>query len=82
MNKNIVPEICSCIGIVLAVAFVVKSCIDYSNYSAIYSSAPFSVWIMVNALYCLIPAAVFFIGFLIRRRKKETSGSTFPQRDE
>ncbi len=68
MDKKIISQICNCVGILLVIVFIVKSCIDYSNYS-IDNSAPFSVWIMINALYFIIPAIIFFIsGFIIRKR--------------
>jgi len=46
---------------ILVVCFLVKTIIDYTQYSSITNSAPFYAWILVNALYFIVPSIVLFI---------------------
>ncbi len=69
MDKENTYRICNFISITLTVIFAVKSGIDYLQYSSIHNSAPFYLWILVNALYFIIPAIIIFIiGNIIRKR--------------
>ena len=48
---------------------VIKSIVDYNQYSTTLNSAPFYVWILVNALYFIIPAIVMsVIGFIKKKQ--------------
>jgi hypothetical protein len=68
--KKKVPMVCIIVSAILVVAFVIKSIVDYTQYSAILNSAPFSVWVLVNALYLVIPAiVVFVIGFIVKKKQ-------------
>ena len=63
------PIICKVISVVLVIAFVVLSIIDYINYNPISTSAHYYVDILVNALFLLIPAIIaFIIGIIIEKR--------------
>ena len=69
--KKKLPKVCWIVSAVLVVAFVIKTIVDYTQYSADFNSAPFSVWILVNALYFIIPAIiVFVIGFIVKKKQK------------
>jgi hypothetical protein len=68
--KKKVPIVCIIVSAILLVAFVVKSIVDYTQYSAILNSAPFSVWVLVNALYFVIPAIVLLVIGLIVKKKQ------------
>ena len=57
------------ISIGLAVVFLVKTAMDYGVYSNTLNSAPFEVWILVNALYFLLPALIALIIGLVRKKK-------------
>ena len=71
MKKNI-PKICYLLCAILAAAFVIKSIADYIRYSDTLNSAPFYVWVLVNALYLIIPAIiVFVIGFVAKKKQKK-----------
>ncbi len=71
MNKNI-PRICIVLSAVLADAFVIKSIADYIRYSDTLNSAPFYVWVLVNALYLIIPAIIVLaIGFFAKKKQKK-----------
>lgn len=67
--KNNIPKICNIVSVVLAVAFVIKSIVDYTRYSTTLNSAPFYVWVLVNALYLIIPAiVVLVIGIIVKNK--------------
>jgi len=68
--KKKVPMICNIVSSVLIIAFVIKSIVDYTQYSTSLNSAPFSVWVLVNVLYLVIPAiVVFIIGFIVKKKQ-------------
>lgn len=42
---------------------------DYVKYSPVKNAAPFSTWLLANALYFIIPAiAMFIIGMIIKKK--------------
>lgn len=54
---------------ILVVCFLVKTIIDYTQYSSTVNSAPFYIWILVNALYFIVPSIILFIvGIVIKKR--------------
>ena len=60
----------------MVLGFFVHILIDYHRYKVSFTSAPFWLWIAVDAMLWLIPALIAFIaGFVARRklRKKEKS---------
>ena len=62
------------ISIVLLICFVVNTIIDYMRYSSALNSAPFRVWILVNAVYFILPAIiVFIVGIVVKRKNKKKS---------
>ena len=58
------------IAVCLAALFAVKTGLDYYTYTTTLNSAPFWVWIAVNAIYFLLPAVIVSIVALILERKK------------
>ena len=69
MNRLKASKACIIMSAVLLLCFVVKNPIDYHNYSTTLNSAPYYVWILVNALYFVLPAAVLLvIGLVLKRR--------------
>lgn len=61
--------ICNAISIILVIAFAIKTIIDYNQYNTTFTSAPFSLWIGVNAVFMIMPAiAVFLVGFIIKKK--------------
>lgn len=67
--KKKIPMICNILSAVLLTAFFVKSIVDYAKYSPVENSAPFSTWLLANALYFIIPAiALLICGRLTARR--------------
>ena len=70
--KDKIPMICNIISILLIVAFIVKTIVDYTQYITSFTSAPFSVWIGVNAVFMIIPAAVIFVvSYIIKKKWRE-----------
>ena len=61
-------------SILMVLGFFIHVVIDYHQYSTTLNSAPFWVWILIDALIWLIPAAIAAIAGLIAKRtliKKE-----------
>ena len=59
------------ISAALAAGFIVKTCVDRYNYLRTVNSAPFSLYIAVNALFFLLPAVVFAcIALMIMRKTR------------
>ena len=69
MKKKNIQIICNIISALLAMAFVIKTIINYFQYGTLLNSALFYVWILVNALFLLIPASIVFIVGVIVGRK-------------
>jgi len=71
MKKLNITKMCNVISIILMICFIVKTIIDYTQYSSTFSSAPFYVWIIANALYFILPAIiVFIVGIIIKMKNK------------
>lgn len=49
--------------------FVVKTLIDWRNYTRSINSAPFNIWIVMNALYFIVPAVILSAAALFVLRK-------------
>ena len=69
MKKKNIQIICNIISALLAIAFVVKTIINFFQYDTLLNAAPFYVWILVNALFLLIPASIVFVVGIIVSRK-------------
>ena len=68
--KKKLPIICNAASAVLVIVFVIKCIIDYKQYLASFGSAPFSVWIFMNVLYLLLPAAIVFaVGVIVKKKQ-------------
>ena len=67
--KQKVPMIGNIVSLILLIVFVIKSIVDYTQYSTSLNSAPFYLWVLVNALFLVIPAIiVFVIGFVVKKK--------------
>ncbi len=54
----------------MVLGFCVHLAVDYCQYSTTLNSAPFSVWILVDSLVWLVPAALAFLaGYFAEKRK-------------
>lgn len=70
MNDKI-SKWCNVISLILIVGFIIKTIFDYGKYSSTLNSAPFYLWILVNALYFLLPALIIFVAGIIKKGKKK-----------
>ena len=69
MKKKNIQIFCNIISALLAIAFVIKTIINFFQYDTLLNAAPFYVWILVNALFLLIPASIVFVVGIIVSRK-------------
>lgn len=69
MKKKNIQIICNIISALLAIEFVIKTIINFFQYDTLLNAAPFYVWILVNALFLLIPASIVFVVGIIVSRK-------------
>lgn len=69
MNKKILSIIMFALSGALIVIFAVKTAADHAYYTRSVNSAPFSVWIAVNALYFVLPAAILACAAVFAARK-------------
>ena len=69
MKKKNIQIICNIISALLAILFVIKTIINFFQYDTLLNAAPFYVWILVNALFLLIPASIVFVVGIIVSRK-------------
>ncbi len=68
--KKKLPTICNAVSTVHVIAFVIKCITDYKQYLTSFGSAPFSVWIFMNAVYLLLPAAIVFaVGVIVKKKQ-------------
>ena len=67
--KKKITTICKVLCVVLVIAFIILSIVDYVNYNPMITSAPYYVDLLVNALFLLMPAIiVFIIGIIIEKK--------------
>ncbi len=72
MKKVNIVKICNIVSIVLLVCFIVQTITDYTKYLNSFGSAPFYLWIAVNALCYVLPALIIFIvGIIIKMKNKK-----------
>ena len=55
-------------ALLLLLAFCAATCMDYVNYTASLNSAPFRVFVLVNAMVFLVPDLLcLFLGYLFKK---------------
>ena len=68
MKKINDVTVCYALSVLLILGFLINTILDYSRYNSTLNSAPFSLWIMVNAIYFLVPAMIaFIIGLVLKK---------------
>ena len=71
MKKINGVTLCYGLSALLAFAFIISTMIDYSRYNRTLNSAPFYIWIVVNAIYFLLPAVIaFIIGVALKKKQQ------------
>ncbi len=69
MDKQKVSRVCGWVAIIMAALFVPAVITDWVRYNATLNSAPFYIWIIVDAVTFLLPAAISFAFHLILKPK-------------
>ena len=69
MKKKYVIKACYWLSFVLAVIFIIKNILDYRQYDSMLNSAPFYLWIVVNALYFLLPALILLVVAVVIKKR-------------
>ncbi len=56
-------------AVLMVLGFIIHTLVDYVRYDDMLNSAPFWVFICVNAIYWLIPAALAVLAGFIANKK-------------
>lgn len=83
MSKGKIIKVCNIVAFILTLSFLLKLVRDWFVYSTTLNSAPFYLWVMVDAAYYLLPAAcIFLAGRFVQAKKKkdEQKNNTEPNR--
>lgn len=71
MKKRNWIKICYALSVLLVIGFIINTVIDYSRYNNTLNSAPFYLWIIVNAICFIIPAIIaLIVGLVIKKKTK------------
>lgn len=71
MKKITGVTLCYGLSALLIFAFIISTMIDYCRYNCTLNSAPFYIWIVVNAIYFLLPAMIaFIIGVALKKKQQ------------
>lgn len=77
MKKIRGVPLCYALSALLCLGFVINTILDYSRYSSTLNSAPFYLWVVVNALCFLVPAAIFLLlGIVLKNRQRKSANKT------
>ena len=76
--KQKVPMICNIVSLILLIVFVIKSIVDYTQYSTSLNSAPFYLWVLVNALF-FGNSCNYFVRYWFRCKKRNSKQFKFCQ---
>lgn len=71
MKKINGVTVCYTLSALLCFGFIINTIIDYNRYNSTLNSAPFYLWIVVNALCFIVPAIiVLIVGMIIKKKRK------------
>ena len=69
MKKENVYRFCYFVSILLVIGFGIKLIKDWVVYNTTLNSAPFYLWVLVDGVFLLLPAAILFlIGTVLKRK--------------
>ena len=72
MSRETVSKVLFTISALLLIAFVIMTCIGYGNYNSMLNSAPFYVFMLVNAIEFILPSVILaIIGFIVKRKSNQ-----------
>ena len=63
-------------SVLMVLGFLINIIIDYQRYKVSFTSAPFWLWICVDALVWLIPALLAFIAGCVAKKKLRKKENT------
>ena len=72
MKKIKGTKVCHSLSVLLVIGFIINTIIDYSRYNSTLNSAPFYLWIIVNAICFIVPAIIVFVVGLVIKKKTKT----------
>ena len=72
MKKINGTKVCYGLSVLLVISFIINTIIDYSRYNSTLNSAPFYLWIIVNAICFIVPAIIALIVGLVIKKKTKT----------
>lgn len=77
MSKGKIIKVCNIVAFILTLSFLLKLVRDWFVYSTTLNSAPFYLWVMVDAAYYLLPAAcIFLVGRFVQVKKRRKNKKT------
>ena len=59
------------IAAILVLVFFVKTGLDWHTYNTTLNSAPFRYWVLVNAIYFLLPSLILTVIAWVKGRKHD-----------
>ena len=72
MKKLNGAKICYGLSVILFVGFMINTIIDYGRYNSTLNSAPFYMWVIVNAICFIAPAIiVLIVGLVINKKTRK-----------
>lgn len=72
MKKLNGAKICYGLSVILFVGFIIHTIIDYGRYNSTLNSAPFYIWIVLNAIYFIVPAIIaLIVGLVIQKKARK-----------
>lgn len=72
MKKLTGVNICYGFSALLFIGFIINTIMDYIRYNSTLNSAPFYMWIIVNAICFIVPAIILLIiGFVIQKKTRK-----------
>lgn len=72
MSKKKIIKFCNIAAVVLILGFLLNLVRDWFVYHTTLNSAPFYLWVIVDAVYFLLPAAcVFLAGRFVQAKNQK-----------
>ena len=81
MKKMNISKVCYAISAVLVLGFMIHTIVDYNRYynGNTLNSAPFYLWVVVNAVCLIVPAIIaLVVGIVVRKKNKPICKPIFP----
>ena len=76
MKPRKYANLCFIVSAVLAAVFCIHLVWERFRYGTTLNSAPFSLWVLADAVYFLVPALIVLIaGLVLRHREKKKQES-------